>query len=103
MMDVSKMKNNFLQVVSPNPSDEGTWIYQNAWISISEIDANTTLSYAVNDSTNGVYCMVIEGELEVDTIVLNKRDAIGVWDTKSMEVIAVQSSKVLVIEVPLIF
>jgi redox-sensitive bicupin YhaK (pirin superfamily) len=103
LMDVSKMKNNFLQVVSPNPSDEGTWIYQNAWISIAEMDANRTLSYAVNDSTNGVYCMVIEGEIEVDASRLNKRDAIGIWETQSMEVLAVQSSKVLVIEVPLIF
>lgn len=103
MMDVSKMKNDFLQLVSPNPSDEGTWIYQDAWIHISEMDENTQLSYSLKNVNNGVYCMVIEGEIIIDTEILKDRDAISIWETGVVNVTAQRTSKVLLIEVPLFF
>ena len=103
MMDVAKMKNAFLQVVSPNKDDEGTWIYQNAWIHITEMEENVSLEYQLKNSENGIYCMVIEGEIETDSEVLESRDAIGIWQTKSVEFVAKKNSKLLVIEVPMKF
>ena len=37
-LDESKMKNNLLQVVSPNADDEGVWIHQDAWFSMGRLD-----------------------------------------------------------------
>lgn len=103
MMDVSKMKNNFLQVVSPNQDDEGTWIYQNAWIHIIEMDESSTQEYSLKDSNNGVYSMLIEGEIEVESETLKSRDAIGIWEVQSIKFKAVSKTKLLVIEVPMTF
>lgn len=102
-MDVSKMKNQFLQLVSPNKTDEGTWIYQDAWIHIAEMDATTTLTYSPKSTANGVYFMVIEGNVKIGDQPLEQRDALGVWDTTSVTILASQDSKILAIEVPMEF
>lgn len=102
-MDVSKMKNQFLQLVSPNKTDEGTWIYQDAWIHIAEMDANTTLKYTPKSNANGVYFMLIEGNVKIGDQLLEQRDAFGVWDSTSIAILASKDSKILAIEVPMEF
>ncbi len=93
-------KNKFQTVVSPT-EDNSLWINQDAWFSLADIDANTSISYKVNQSGNGVYIFLIDGELEIDGTLLNKRDAAAVTDTEMLEVKAKTGSKVLVIEVPM--
>ncbi len=102
-MDVQAMKNNFLQLVSPNIEDEGTWIHQNAWIKIAVIEENTEISYTINSKGNGVYFMLIEGEISINKEFLKQRDALGVWDTETVSIIANKQSKILAIEVPMEF
>lgn len=102
-MDITQMKNHFLQLVSPHQDDEGTWIYQNAWIHIAELENNKQLPYTLKSKENGVYFMLIEGEIKIGGQTLNERDAIGVWDTETIDVISVKKSKVLAIEVPMDF
>jgi hypothetical protein len=99
--DLSEEKNQFVQVVGPNPSDKGTWIHQNAWIHLAEINTKTSLTYQMKQSGNGVYIMIIEGSAEIGSEFLNKRDAIGVWDTDSIEIKTNSSSKLIAIEVPM--
>jgi hypothetical protein len=100
-MDTAKMKNNFLQVVSPNPEDEGAYIHQNAWIHLAELDQDTLLVYKLHSSENGIYAMVIEGEVIISEESLGKRDAIGIWKQTEIEFKSKQKSKVLVIELPM--
>lgn len=102
-MDVSRMKNNFLQLVSPNPNDDGAWIHQNAYIHMAEIDANKSLTYALHDANNGIYTMVVEGEVNIADETLHKRDAIGIWNEQNIDFTALTASKVLVLEVPMEF
>lgn len=97
----ARMKNNFLQLVSPNPEDEGTWIHQNAYIHMAELDEHKTLIYNLHDTNNGIYSMVVEGEMEIANEKLNKRDAIGVWNEKEVSFAAKTKSKVMVLEVPM--
>lgn len=96
-------ENKFLQLVSPFPSDEGTWIYQNAWIHLASISKDKTCEYQLKDSNNGVYLMVIDGAFELENNVLQERDAIGIWETENIHIKAIHSGKVLAIEVPMIF
>lgn len=95
------MKNNFLQVVSPNQDDEGTWIHQNAWIHLAEIEEGKVLNYELKDPQNGVYSMIIEGELKIASEELGERDAIGIEGVDEIEFKAGKNTRILVIEVPM--
>jgi quercetin 2,3-dioxygenase len=100
-MDESKMRNHFLQVLSPNKEDEGVWIHQNAWFSMGLIDKRTTLNYELKDKNNGVYAFVIEGTVSVNEVALEKRDGLGITETDAFTVTATDNAKVLLMEVPL--
>lgn len=102
-MDQSGMKNNFLQLVSPSTEDEGTWIHQDAWITMAKIDANTTLDYTFKKEGNGVYFMQVEGESNISGQQVKQRDALGVWDTTTVSIEAINESTIVAIEVPMAF
>lgn len=102
-INVAGMKNNFLQLVSPNQDDEGTWIHQNAYIHMAELDENNSLNYVLHDPSNGIYTMVVEGDMNIAGENLSKRDAIGIWNEKEVNFKATTNSKVLVLEVPMEF
>ena len=101
--DEEALNNNFLQVVSPNPDDAGTWIQQQAWIHLSQIEEGTHLTYDLKKSGNGVYILNIDGAFEIAEQTLNNRDAIGIWETESVTIHANKSGRLLLIEVPMIF
>lgn len=101
--DEESMRNNFLQVVSPNPDDAGTWIHQDAWIHLSQMDAGTNLTYEMKKSGNGVYILNIDGTFEIVEQTLINRDAIGIWETESVTIHANKSGRLLLIEVPMEF
>jgi len=96
-------QNKFLQLVSPNKEDEGTWIYQDAWIHIAEISESTSIQYSLKNPKNGVYFMNIEGSFDVLGVELSNRDALGVWNENQLEISAKKKGKILAIEVPMIF
>ena len=90
-------------MVSPNQDDEGTWIHQNAYIHMAELDENNSLNYVLHDPSNGIYAMVVEGDMNIVGENLSKRDAIGIWNEKDVNFKATTNSKVLVLEVPMEF
>jgi redox-sensitive bicupin YhaK (pirin superfamily) len=93
--------NRFLQILSPDPNDEGVWIYQRAWFHIGEFDKDFATGYELKDSENGLYIFVIEGDIEVDGQVLNRRDGFGIRPVKPVGFKAVSKATVLLMEVPL--
>lgn len=94
-------KNTFFQILSPRADDQGVWIHQNAWMHMLDADAQTTHSYGLKAPENGVYVMVIEGEIALGDQVLKRRDAIGVWDTETFELKILQDAQVLLVDVPM--
>lgn len=100
-MDESKMKNNFLQVLSPDKNDESVWIHQNAWFSMGLIEKGNTINYTLKDKNNGVYAFVIEGAVSINDEVLEKRDGLGITETDTFTVTATDNAKVLLMEVPM--
>ncbi len=93
-------KNKFQNLVAPFGS-EGLWIYQDAWISMGNFDENISATYSINKSGNGVYIVVVEGEVEVNGNILSKRDAIGIWDVDAIEIKNISATELLIIEVPM--
>ena len=100
-LDKSLQKNNFAQILSPNQDDAGVWIHQDAWFYLSDFDAGFSKKLALKKAGNGFYIMNIEGEIEVNGEKLEKRDALGIWNTNEIEVKATTNARFLVMEIPM--
>ena len=100
-LDKSLQKNNFAQILSPNADDEGVWIHQDAWFYLSDFDKDFSKKLSLKKEGNGFYIMNIEGEIEVNGEKLEKRDAIGIWETSEIEIKANSDAKFLVMEIPM--
>ena len=98
-----KKKNEFYQILSPKAEDNGSWIHQNAWMHLGDFDQNTQTSYTLPENGNGVYVFVIEGSVGIGTQKLSKRDALGIWDTQTIDFSIEKNTRVLLIDVPLEF
>ncbi|MDR3046871.1 MAG: pirin family protein [Bacteroidales bacterium] len=95
-------KNKLMQIVSPDPNDEGLWIHQNAWFNMGTFDKNHTFDYAFKSEGDGLFAMVVEGEFEVEGQKLLHRDALGLWDTSSVHITSLsENARILLIEVPM--
>ena len=95
-------KNNALYpIVTPDPEGLGMWIHQDAWFHMGDFNQTTKIDYKINKKGNGVYAFVIEGSFEVAGDLLEKRDALGVWNTEGFSLSAAPNSRILLIEVPM--
>jgi quercetin 2,3-dioxygenase len=96
-------RHNSLQtVVSPVGSNgEGVQIHQDAWFSLGQLDKGQTLEYTLKDSSHSVYVFVLEGDVFVNEILLNRRDGLGVSDIEKFTLRADSSVEILLMEVPM--
>ena len=97
-------ENGFTTIVKPKQEalKDDIWIHQQAYISIGNFSNETQTNYSMQQSQNGVYIMVIEGSIVVADQTLQHRDAIGLWNTQSVDISITKNSKVLIVEVPMI-
>lgn len=93
--------NEFQQIVSPNPEDDGSWIHQDAWFHLGNFTENVNRTYQLKKSENGVYVFVISGTVKIGDIILNQRDALGITEKDHFEMEISENSEVLLIEVPM--
>lgn len=94
-------KNQFYQILSPNPADQGVWIHQDVWFHLGKFQNGIGDAYRLKQTGNGVYIFVLEGSIVLGGQVLDKRDGFGLWDADSFEMTAIIDSKVLLMEVPM--
>ncbi len=100
-LDPTERKNKLQQIVSPYPDDAGTWIHQDAWLYLSDFDADYSTTYQLQKEWNGLYIFVLSGTILVDEQELETRDALGITDFRSIKITAVSSAEFLLIEVPM--
>lgn len=95
--------NAFSAVVKPKSvaRENELWIHQQAYFNIGEFSEKTNTTYTVQQDGHGIYLLVIHGAVIVDNETLGDRDAIGIWDTKSISITVEKDSRVLLIEVPM--
>lgn len=96
------VKNQFQQIVSPNPDDDGVWIHQDAWFSLADLDKGVSKTYNLKKEENGVYLFVIKGKIKVGDQLLESRDGLGTWETNQLTIETHEDSTVLLMEVPMI-
>lgn len=100
-IDPSTYQNQFKQILSPNPDDDGVWIHQDAWFHRGFFEQGKTAIYQVKKPGNGLYLFVLEGQVQIQGIDLDKRDGIGLEDISSLDLKALSDTEVLLMEVPM--
>lgn len=98
--DNSKI-NEFQQIISPNKEGEGLWIHQDAWFHLANLEKGIEKTYSLKLKGNGVYIFVIEGSIKIDGQVLDKRDGLGIFETDSFDLEALEDAEVLLMEIPM--
>lgn len=94
-------KNKWQQIVSPSKNDGGTWVHQNTWFNLCDLEEGNSIEYNLKISDpGGVYVFVIDGDIEVAGHKLEKRDGLGVWDIETLNFKAASDSKLLLMEIP---
>jgi hypothetical protein len=94
--------NKLQQILSPNADDEGVWIHQDAWFHMGKFDNGVSTDYTIKKEGNGVYAFVLEGDFTLNGISLNRRDGLGIWDTKKLDITAAsENAEILLMEVPM--
>ena len=88
-------------VVSPDRSEGGVWINQDARIAMARLDAGKSIDFKPAFTGNGIYIFVIEGEITVEGQTLGRRDALGISEVSSVTIQAGSVSEILAIEVPM--
>lgn len=101
LFDEAERKNQLQVVVSPTEENGSLFINQDAWLSMIELEEGQTAEYKIHKTDNGVYCFILDGELNIASENLAKRDAIGLWECDTFSLQAAKNSKVLFIEVPM--
>ncbi len=99
--DLEQKRNTFVTVVSSEPAEDAMWINQDASFNLGLFDKNSTPGYKLEHAGNGVYLFVIDGEIEIDGVLLNRRDAMGLYDLDLLNFTVKEDSKILLIEIPM--
>lgn len=101
-LKLNETKNNLINVVSPNKEETEAWIHQDAWFYMGKFDAEKTIDYTLNKTNNGVYIFVLDGAVAIENQLLEKRDAIGIWETESVNIkVKKDNTELLIMEVPM--
>ncbi len=101
--DIENQMNTFVEIVSPFDKNNGKslWVYQQTYLNLGIFDEHKSVSYSINNSGNGVYLFLIDGEIEVNQTLLNKRDALEITDFESFKIDIIKKATILLIEVPM--
>jgi redox-sensitive bicupin YhaK (pirin superfamily) len=100
-LNTKDRKNRFQQILSPSSEDEGVWIHQNAWFHMSDLEKGIPLDYELKSPENGLYVLVLEGDVVVDGQELSTRDGLGLWNTNKISFTAESNASLLLMEVPM--
>jgi redox-sensitive bicupin YhaK (pirin superfamily) len=100
-LNVNDRHNTLQQILSPNPTDEGVWIYQDAWFFMANFDKDKSNTYTVKRKENGVYIFVLSGEITVNEQKLATRDGFGIWNTDSFTITANSQAEFLLMDIPM--
>ena len=101
--EVADRKNKLqLLVTSMEDEDQGSLkIYQNATLSRIDLEKDKTFKYELKSKDHGVYLMNISGKIFIDNDYLDSRDAIGISETSSFDILTSEDAEILFIEIPM--
>lgn len=95
-------KNNLLKVVSGRKEDGIIFINQDAEIFLSDLDKEKEIKYEI-DTNRGAYLHLIEGAVNVNGMSLLPGDAVKLFQEKILVVNSLESSKIILFDMAMIF
>lgn len=98
--DPTRRLNKLQTVVAPDDAN-AVWINQDAWFSLGSLAAGAEIVYNTKIEGNGLYVFVLNGSIAIGEQQLNKKDAIGIWETDSIIIRAELNAEILLIDVPM--
>ena len=90
-----------LQVLVSPVHEGALWINQDAFLSRIDLHTGEEFVYKNFKSGNGIFTMVIEGEISIEENNLARRDAIGISECEMLSVKSLTNTQLLFIEVPM--
>jgi len=99
-------RHNKLQVLVSSIDDvhlDSLKIHQDAIISRIDLSDKSKFKYFLKSQNHGVFIMLINGQVEVETMKLERRDALALSEIDSFNINAIDNSELLFIEVPMQF
>jgi quercetin 2,3-dioxygenase len=100
-LNIEDRHNKIQQILSPNPDDEGVWIYQNAWFYIGKFDKGFKTDFTLKTKGNGVYTFILSGKVVINDKELVSRDGLGIWNVDKLTIKADSEAEFLLMEVPM--
>ncbi|MDC6354571.1 MULTISPECIES: pirin family protein [unclassified Robiginitalea] len=100
-LDPAAARNKWFTALGPQGKHDGLWIHQDAWLHLGHFESGQTPRYSLKAPEHGLYIFVLEGEVQVADTRLADRDALGVWQTGSVDFDILEQSRILLIEVPM--
>jgi quercetin 2,3-dioxygenase len=94
-------QNRLLLALSPDRREGSALIGQDAFFSVSALTAGTTLHAPVRVAGDGVYVHCASGSVVVAGQRLGPGDALGVWETDDFTLEALETSELILVEVPM--
>jgi redox-sensitive bicupin YhaK (pirin superfamily) len=94
--------NELTTLISPEKSEDTLWINQDATFSMGEFEAGKEIKYEIKTPGNGVYVMVLDGSVNINHCKLNKKDALGVYNTSSITIETEAHSSLLIMDIPML-
>ncbi len=95
-------QNKLQLIVSPDASDNSLKIFQQAWLTLCDLDTNQEIVYKLHNPKSGLFIFVIDGNLESEGQKISKGDSLELSEIDAAITIrAEQNSQLLFIEVPL--
>lgn len=95
-----KRLNKLQTIVSYEEGPEHCWINQNAKLSLGCFDREQEITYQLNPVNKCLFIFQIEGSIRVAENSLQKRDAIGIWETGLVTIHCEAGASFLIIETP---
>ena len=95
------LTNTWTHLASPQAKESKLKIEQDAFISFICLQSQASTSYQLHRSHHGVYFFLIDGICRIDDQKLASKDGLASWNQPESKILALETSKILAIEIPL--
>jgi redox-sensitive bicupin YhaK (pirin superfamily) len=95
-----KRRNQLKTVLSSEEGPDHCWINQNTTMHLGLYEQSEQLTYSMGPVNKCLFLFVIKGGLTIDGETIGTRDAMGIWDTKSVIITTLPDTEFLLIETP---
>lgn len=95
------LHNQLHVVAAPVVARNRLRINQESYVAIGHLDKGVAIDYSLRRAVNGVYFLLLNGQVRIAEEILDSRDAIGLSEFQTAKIHALEQSELLAIQVPM--